>query len=88
MLVRALEVPIGFGAWPDAWNLIAWSGPLGVLAMLLFAMNIMMTVRQQPSASPENYRPSRMPTVPLTRTCSSQPRRYSTSGPNATRGST
>jgi hypothetical protein len=49
MLVRALEVPIGFGVWPGAWNLIAWSGPLGVLAMLLFAMNIMMTVRQQPS---------------------------------------
>lgn len=49
MLVRALEVPIGFGVWPDAWNLIAWSGPMGVLAMMLFAMNIMMTVRQQPT---------------------------------------
>jgi hypothetical protein len=50
MLVRALEVPIGFGVWPGAWNLIAWSGPLGVLAMLLFAMNIFMTVRQRPAA--------------------------------------
>jgi hypothetical protein len=49
MLVRALEVPIGFGVWPEAWNLIAWSGPMGVLAMLLFAINIVMTVRQRPS---------------------------------------
>ena len=50
MAVRALEVPIGFGVWPQAWNLIAWSGPLGVLAMLLFTMNIIMTIRQQPAA--------------------------------------
>ena len=50
MLVRALEVPIGFGVWVGAWNLIAWSGPLGVFAMLLFATNIMMTVRQRPAA--------------------------------------
>jgi hypothetical protein len=50
MLVRALEVPIGFGVWAGAWNLIAWSGPMGVLAMLLFAMNILMTVRQGPAA--------------------------------------
>ncbi len=49
MLVRALEVPIGFGVWSGAWNLIAWSGPLGVAAMTLFAANIMMTVRKQPS---------------------------------------
>jgi hypothetical protein len=58
MLVRALEVPIGFGMWSGAWNLIAWSGPLGVLAMLLFAINILMTVRQQPS-------PLAQPVVPL-----------------------
>jgi uncharacterized protein involved in response to NO len=49
MLVRALEVPIGFGVWPGAWNLIAWSGPPAVAAMILFAMNIIMTIRQQPS---------------------------------------
>lgn len=49
MAVRALEVPIGFGLWPHAWNLIAWSGPLGVMAMLLFTMNILLTIRQQPS---------------------------------------
>ena len=49
MLIRALEVPIGFGLWTDAWNLIAWSGPFGVLAMILFTVNILMTVRQQPS---------------------------------------
>jgi uncharacterized protein involved in response to NO len=49
MLIRALEVPIGFGAWAEAWNLIAWSGPLGVLAMVLFTINIMMTVRQHPA---------------------------------------
>jgi hypothetical protein len=47
MLIRALEVPIGFGAWSQAWNVIAWSGPLGVLAMILFTVNIMMTVRQR-----------------------------------------
>ena len=34
---------------PGAWNLIAWSGPLGVMAMLIFALNIALTVRQQPS---------------------------------------
>ena len=49
MLIRALEVPIGFGVWPHAWNLIAWSGPLGVMAMFLFTMNIIMTIRQRPS---------------------------------------
>lgn len=49
MLVRALEVPIGFGVWAQAWNLIAWSGPLGVLAMILFTINIMMTIKQRPS---------------------------------------
>jgi uncharacterized protein involved in response to NO len=49
MLVRALEVPIGFGVWPGAWNLIAWSGPPAVIAMILFTINIMMTVRQQPA---------------------------------------
>ena len=47
MAVRALEVPIGLGYWPQAWNLIAWSGPLGVLAMLLFTANILFTVRQK-----------------------------------------
>ena len=49
MVVRALEVPIGFGIWSEAWNLIAWSGPLGVMAMLIFALNIAATVRQRPS---------------------------------------
>lgn len=63
MLVRALEVPIGFGVWAGAWNLIAWSGPLGVLAMLLFATNIMMTVRRraapliQPAVTPASLQP-------------------------------
>ena len=49
MLIRALEVPIGLGVWTGAWNLIAWSGPPAVLAMLLFTTNILMTVRAQPS---------------------------------------
>lgn len=57
MLIRALEVPIGLGVWTDAWNLIAWSGPFGVLAMILFTVNILMTVRQQPS-------PVLQPTIP------------------------
>lgn len=48
MLIRALEVPIGFGVWSEAWNVIAWSGPLGVLAMMLFTINIMMTIKQRP----------------------------------------
>jgi uncharacterized protein involved in response to NO len=47
MLVRALEVPIAFGFVPGVWHVIAWSGPLGVAAMVLFATNIMMTVRQE-----------------------------------------
>lgn len=45
MVLRALEVPIALGVWPAAWSFIAWSGPFGVLAMLLFATNILMTVR-------------------------------------------
>jgi hypothetical protein len=49
LLVRALELPIGFGFWVGAWSSIAWSGPLGVAAMALFTLNIIMTVRQQPS---------------------------------------
>jgi hypothetical protein len=51
LLVRALEVPIGFGLWVGAWPYIAFSGPLGVAAMVLFALNVVMTVRQQPSAA-------------------------------------
>ena len=51
MAIRALEVPIAFGVWTDAWNLIAWSGPFGVLAMILFAVNIVFTVRQQPESA-------------------------------------
>jgi uncharacterized protein involved in response to NO len=58
MLIRALEVPIGFGLWSEAWNAIAWSGPLGVVAMILFTINIMMTVRQQRS-------PLLQPAVPV-----------------------
>ena len=49
MAIRALEVPVALGLWVQAWNLIAWSGPLGVGAMVLFATNILMTVRRQPS---------------------------------------
>ena len=29
MVLRALEVPIGLGVWPEAWAYIAWAGPLG-----------------------------------------------------------
>ncbi len=47
MAFRALEVPVGLGLWPQAWSSIAWSGPLGVGAMVLFTINILMTVRQQ-----------------------------------------
>jgi uncharacterized protein involved in response to NO len=49
MAIRALEVPIAFGLWPQAWSYIAWSGPLGVLAMLLFTINLFMTIRQPPT---------------------------------------
>ena len=49
MAVRALQVPIGLGYWPQAWNLIAWSGPLGVLAIVFFAVNILFTIRQTQS---------------------------------------
>jgi len=59
MAIRALEVPIGLGAWTEAWNLIAWSGPFGVAAMLLFAVNILMTVRLQPSPVMQSPIPAR-----------------------------
>ncbi|MEO5741113.1 MAG: NnrS family protein [Vicinamibacterales bacterium] len=49
MAVRALQVPIASGIWTQAWNHIAWSGPLGVMAILSFTVNIFMTIRQQPS---------------------------------------
>jgi hypothetical protein len=49
MLVRALEVPIGLGMWVQTWNAIAWSGPLGVLAMVCFTLNIVMTIRHPQS---------------------------------------
>jgi uncharacterized protein involved in response to NO len=49
MLIRVLEVPIGLGFWTHTWNVIAWSGPFGVLAMVLFTMNILFTVKQRPS---------------------------------------
>lgn len=53
MTVRALEVPIAIGYWHEAWNLIAWSGPLGVLAMVLFTVNIFSTIKQrQPEPAP------------------------------------
>lgn len=58
MLFRALELPIGLGLWTSAWAHIAWAGPLGVAAMLLFAANIMMTVRQQAPATVQ-------PTIPV-----------------------
>jgi hypothetical protein len=51
MLVRALEVPIGLGIWTGTWNHIAWSGPLGVVAMVCFTVNIVMTIRQPHSVA-------------------------------------
>ena len=45
MVIRALEVPVGLGLWTTLWPVIAWSGPLGVAALALFALNIMMTLR-------------------------------------------
>jgi hypothetical protein len=57
LVIRALEVPIGMGLWTGRWNDIAWSGPPAVLAMMLFTLNIVMTVRQ-PQSAPA------MPTVP------------------------
>ena len=73
MAFRALEVPIGLGFWPQTWNLIAWSGPLGVLAMVLFTINILMTVRQRPAAliqpqvSAQALQPTAHPNLPLAR---------------------
>jgi uncharacterized protein involved in response to NO len=59
MAIRALEVPVALGLWVQVWNLIAWSGPLGVGAMVLFAINILMTVRNQPTALVQTARPAR-----------------------------
>ena len=59
MVVRSLEVAIGFGFWAHAWNLIAWSGPLGVLAMMLFTVNILFTIRQKRSELMQSAMPIR-----------------------------
>jgi uncharacterized protein involved in response to NO len=59
MAVRALEAPIASGIWTRGWNYIAWSGPLGVAAMLLFTVNIFMTIRQQPSTMLQPTAPPR-----------------------------
>ena len=48
MALRALEIPVGLGFWPSAWSTIAYSGPFGVVAIGLFAVNIMMTVKTRP----------------------------------------
>jgi hypothetical protein len=45
--IRGLQVVVGTGHWPEAWPLIAASGPPGVAAVLLFAINIVMTVRAE-----------------------------------------
>ena len=59
MAIRALEVPVALGLWVQVWNLIAWSGPLGVCAMVLFAINILMTVRHKPSPLVQAVVPAR-----------------------------
>jgi hypothetical protein len=51
--IRAMQAVVALGYWPDAWPLIAWSGPPGVAAMLLFTVNIMMTVRAGAPAAAE-----------------------------------
>jgi hypothetical protein len=66
IIVRALELPIGLGFWVGAWSYIAFAGPLGVAAMVLFAMNIIMTVRRQPSRVSQSIIPAEAP-QPMTR---------------------
>lgn len=51
MAFRALEVPVGLGFWLPAWPYIACSGPLGVAALALFALNILMTVHGRQASS-------------------------------------
>ena len=58
MVIRALEVPVGLGLWTTLWPLIAWSGPLGVSALALFALNIMMTLRVPHAADARSIVPS------------------------------
>jgi len=56
LLIRMLEVPIGLGLWPQAWSYIAFSGPLGVVALILFTTNIIKTVRGRRASSPSELR--------------------------------
>jgi hypothetical protein len=43
--VRGLEVVVVTGLWPEAWSLIALSGPPAVAAVVFFAANVAMTLR-------------------------------------------
>ncbi len=47
--IRGLEVVVVTGLWPGAWSLIALSGPPAVGAVLLFAANVVMTLRGRPA---------------------------------------
>jgi hypothetical protein len=65
MALRALEVLVGLGIWTESWSYIAWSGPLGVAALVLFAMNMLITIRQPPSTliQPAAAPPARQTTL-------------------------
>jgi uncharacterized protein involved in response to NO len=52
LAVRALQVVISTGYWPHAWPFIGLAGPPAFIAMLLFTINIVMTVRPEVARTP------------------------------------
>lgn len=48
VLLRGLEALVATGLWPGAWPLLSLSGPPVVLAVLLFALNVLSALRPRP----------------------------------------
>lgn len=46
--LRGLEAAVASGLWPGAWPLLSLSGPPVVLAVLLFALNLLAALRPRP----------------------------------------
>jgi len=46
--LRGLEALVATGLWPGAWPLLSLSGPPVVLAVLLFALNVLSALRPRP----------------------------------------
>lgn len=50
--IRGVEAALALGHWPEAWPLLALSGPPAVAALMIFAVNVLMAIRPgRPTAS-------------------------------------